>query len=278
MRCHFFKNEQGVSGTIFAFSLVPMLGIAGAASDYSRMSTAKTALQTTVDTAALAAISNTTSSPDTNRATQFFNANAAQKGDLLTPTVTVTIMNADRVKVDATAVVKTYFPVTNGNKTISASATAVRGAGGNSNFSISAKFVSSDAWDGNEIYLYRMDAQTKEIIESKMIASNITKKSYNVEMSLGSGEAYGFKMVNIRCGVKQYSPTKNCGQKSEYYTHNNPINVFKVSGSACTSPTTTHYWEDTPVGGDQDYNDMVYSFSCTGSPPIGGMTLVRLEK
>lgn len=249
MLCHFFKNEQGVTGTIFAFSLVPILGIAGAASDYSRMSTAKTALQATVDSAALSAIANSTANPDTARATQFFNANAAQKPDLITPTITVTVLNTDRVKVDASATVRAYFPITNGSKTITATATAVRGAGGNANFGIQAQFVSSDAWDGNEIYIYRMDAQTKEILESKLIASNMTKKSYDVDMSLGAGEAYGFKMVNIRCGVNQYGNVSQCGQKREYYTHTNPTNVFKVSGTPCTSPFTTHYWEDTPVAG-----------------------------
>jgi Flp pilus assembly protein TadG len=276
MLIHFFKNKEGVTGSIFAFGLIPIISLAGAATDYSLLTSAKSALQSTADSAALAALANTTSNPETTRATNFFNANAAQRAELLSPSITFTVVNTDKVRVNTSATVRSYFPITNGNRTITATATAVRGSGTNSNFTIQAQFVFSDAWDGNEIFLYRMDAQTKQILETKLIASNMTKQSYNVDMSIGSGEAYGFKMTNTRCGVRSYG--NSCGVKTDYYSHTNPTNSFKVSGTPCSSPETTHYWEDTPIGGDGDYNDMVYKFSCIGSPPIGGMSLVRLEQ
>ncbi|HWP14252.1 MAG TPA: pilus assembly protein TadG-related protein, partial [Xanthobacteraceae bacterium] len=53
MQSRFFADQSGGVAPLFALGLVPMIGLAGAAIDYSRANAARTAMQATLDTAAL---------------------------------------------------------------------------------------------------------------------------------------------------------------------------------------------------------------------------------
>jgi Flp pilus assembly protein TadG len=57
MRMRFFQNSDGNVAPIFALSVLPLMGLAGAALDYSRASNERSALQSLVDSAALTAAS-----------------------------------------------------------------------------------------------------------------------------------------------------------------------------------------------------------------------------
>jgi Flp pilus assembly protein TadG len=73
----FLVDKRGSIAVIFSLTLIPVLGIAGVALDYSRMSGSKISLQKSVDAAAIAALANlpTATAPDATKSTRFFNAN-----------------------------------------------------------------------------------------------------------------------------------------------------------------------------------------------------------
>src|ERR1044072_5745340 len=53
MRFRFFADQRGGVAPIFALGLVPMMGLAGAAIDYSRANAARSAMQANLDASAL---------------------------------------------------------------------------------------------------------------------------------------------------------------------------------------------------------------------------------
>jgi Flp pilus assembly protein TadG len=77
MRARFLADQHGGVAPIFALALVPIIGIVGAAVDYSRASAARTAIFATLDTTALMLSKDAaTMTPDqiTAKATTFFTA------------------------------------------------------------------------------------------------------------------------------------------------------------------------------------------------------------
>lgn len=274
----FLRDAGGGAGLLFGVTIVPTLGLVGAAVDYARAGHARTALQASVDSAALASLGGNALAPDTARAISIFNASRDRAGNLVGATATATALGTNRIQVTASVMVKHLMPFLGNETLVSTGAIAVRGAASAGTFTIDARFVFSDAWDSNEAFLYRMNAEDKTIIERKLIASNVSTSPKSVEMELGIGEAYGFLLRNTKCGKKKYS-SPQCGQVTDWYSHNDPVNM-RTSGVACAQPTTTHEWEDTlGAGSDADFNDMIYEFNCIGAPPLGGgNAFVRLEK
>src|SRR6476619_6752756 len=53
MRIRFFADQQGGVAPLFALGLIPMIGLAGAAIDYSRAKAARTAMQAILDSTGL---------------------------------------------------------------------------------------------------------------------------------------------------------------------------------------------------------------------------------
>src|SRR5947209_4207480 len=77
MRSRFFADQSGGVAPIFAIGLVPMIGLAGAAVDYSRASAARTAMQATLDSTALMVAKDAQTIPPAQAssvATNYFNA------------------------------------------------------------------------------------------------------------------------------------------------------------------------------------------------------------
>jgi Flp pilus assembly protein TadG len=272
----FSLEDKGAMGVLLGVMLLPTLGLAGATVDYARASSAKTALQASLDAAALGSLGGKASSPDAIRAQAIFATSAAKYGNLAGATMTTAAVGLNRMDATATATIKHQIPLFKSQTIVTASSRAVRGAETTGTFTIDARFVFSDAWDKNEAFIYRMKADDKTILEKKLIASNTSTSPKNVEINLGVGEAYGFMLKNTKCGRINYNSSQ-CGKVTEWYSHNKPTNM-RVSNPACEKPTTTHEWEDTP-GGDMDFNDMVYEFNCIGTPPTGGgNSFVRLER
>src|SRR5947208_10591399 len=95
MRSRFFADQRGGVAPIFALGLVPMIGMAGAAIDYSRASAARTAMQATLDSAALMVAKDAQTIPPAqvnSVATNYFNA-AFDRPDVQSLQVTASIGN-----------------------------------------------------------------------------------------------------------------------------------------------------------------------------------------
>ena len=115
MRSRFFADQRGGVAPIFALGLVPMIGMAGAAIDYSRASAARTAMQATLDSATLMVAKDAQTIPPaqvSSVATNYFNA-AFDRPDVQSLQVTASIGNGPNggttVTASATGSVSTTF-------------------------------------------------------------------------------------------------------------------------------------------------------------------------
>jgi Flp pilus assembly protein TadG len=114
MRSRFFADQRGGVAPMFALGLIPMIGLAGAAIDYSRGNAARTAMQATLDSTALmiskeAQQQLVTSDQASSRATTLFNA-AFNRPEVQSLQVTATINTSTGVTTaSATASVATTF-------------------------------------------------------------------------------------------------------------------------------------------------------------------------
>ncbi len=123
----FFRSDRSGSVAImFALALVPLLGLMGAAVDYSRATASRADLQAAADAAALAGAS---VPPDRRIATarQVFEANVVKLAGL-TARADISLPDAQRVRVQATASMPlTFFSiVSSSGVAIGAQATALR--------------------------------------------------------------------------------------------------------------------------------------------------------
>lgn len=90
----FTRNTEGSVASIFALALVPIVGLMGAAVDYSAANNARTALQARLDTALLAGARDG-STTWTTTALNIFNANLGPKGAIsINPTFRLTSTRA----------------------------------------------------------------------------------------------------------------------------------------------------------------------------------------
>src|SRR4051812_27733678 len=114
MRSPFFADQRGGVAPIFALGLVPMIGLAGAAIDYSRAGAARTAMQATLDATALMVAKDAQIIPPAQAnsvATNYFNA-AFNRPEVQSLQVTATIGSGSTgttVTATATATVATTF-------------------------------------------------------------------------------------------------------------------------------------------------------------------------
>lgn len=131
----FFRERKGNVAVITALALVPLIGMAGAAVDYSRSVTSRDSLQAATDAAALAAAQYVSSMSETD-----FDAKARAALEAVfkpTPGTTITSFEATRtsrtVVVEATADVPAAFMKVAGrqNVTVKAVSEAVRGSANN---------------------------------------------------------------------------------------------------------------------------------------------------
>src|ERR1044071_4701594 len=114
MRFRFFADQRGGVAPIFALGLVPMIGLAGAAIDYSRASAARSAMQATLDATALMVAKDAQiiqPAQASSVATNYFNA-SFDRPEVQSLQVTASIgsgSNGTTVTATATATVPTTF-------------------------------------------------------------------------------------------------------------------------------------------------------------------------
>src|SRR5436190_11336275 len=114
MRSRFFADQSGGVAPIFALGLVPMIGLTGAAIDYSRASATRTAMQATLDATALMIAKDAQIIPPNQAnsvATNYFNA-AFSRPDVQSLQVTANIGSGSTgttITAQATASVPTTF-------------------------------------------------------------------------------------------------------------------------------------------------------------------------
>ncbi|MFD2181180.1 vWA domain-containing protein [Rhodoplanes azumiensis] len=109
----FRRDERGNVAILFAASLIPVLGLVGAAIDYSRANAIKTTMQAAADSAALAvsktATSQTSAQVQTSADTYFRALVTNPEATVTNVTATYSKAAVSSVKVDATATMKTQF-------------------------------------------------------------------------------------------------------------------------------------------------------------------------
>jgi Flp pilus assembly protein TadG len=130
MRSRFCADQNGGVAPLFALGLVPMIGLAGAAIDYSRANAARTAMQATLDSAALMIAKEAQIIPPTqvnSVATNYFNA-SFDRPEVQSLQVTASIGNGSNggttVTAQATAFVATTFMQVLGRTSIDVAARA----------------------------------------------------------------------------------------------------------------------------------------------------------
>src|SRR5256885_14660080 len=129
MRSRFFADQSGGVAPIFALGLVPMIGLAGAAIDYSRASATRTAMQATLDSTALMIAKDAQIIPATqvnSVATNLFNASFSRP-DVQSLQVTASIgsgSNGTIITASVTASVSTTFMYVLGRSSMDVAARA----------------------------------------------------------------------------------------------------------------------------------------------------------
>jgi Flp pilus assembly protein TadG len=115
MRTRFLADQHGGVAPVFALALVPMIGLAGAAIDYSRANAARTAMQAQLDSAALMVAKDAQTIQSTQAssiATNYFNA-SFNRPEVQSLQVTASIGSGSNggttVTAQATAFVATTF-------------------------------------------------------------------------------------------------------------------------------------------------------------------------
>ncbi len=109
----FFRDRRGTIAPVFALSLIPVVGLIGAAVDYTRANNIKVALQGALDATTLAmASSASTSTPEVLKSTAitYFNALFQKPGTTgVTVTVNFTTDTGPKLVMTGTTSVKTEF-------------------------------------------------------------------------------------------------------------------------------------------------------------------------
>jgi len=128
----FLRDRSGAIAPMYAILLVPLIGLTGAAVDYSRANLVRTAMQASLDAAALMLskeVSGISSGQVTQKATDYFNANFNHP-EVQTPTIIATYTAASStLTVTGSASIPTMFMRVMGisSMTINSTATAIWG-------------------------------------------------------------------------------------------------------------------------------------------------------
>ena len=123
----FIADRSGNVATLFALSLIPLIGISGAAVDYGRTLRVKADLQNTVDSAVLSGatvMAQTNSVSQTTTAVNNFVAAKFTSDSSVAPTVNVTVDPAGKVTADTTIDVPTTLMRVFGQPTVAVRVTS----------------------------------------------------------------------------------------------------------------------------------------------------------
>ena len=124
---HFLQDRRGAIAPIFAIALIPMIGLTGAAMDYSRANSDRTAMQAALDATALTLskdVTGLTSSQITQKASDYFNANFNRPDAQGVAVMATYAANPSTLTVSASGTIATTFLKVMGISTITISSSA----------------------------------------------------------------------------------------------------------------------------------------------------------
>jgi Putative Flp pilus-assembly TadE/G-like len=228
----FARNERGNVGIMFAMSLIPMLGAAGAAIDYSRASNGQSVLQSNADSAALAVVGSVAGGNDSAAAIHLANARTIAMGRFPTGEVSNIVFTGQWLNTKD-------YEVTATGKIRLALAKVIPGSGTESVFTskavgrvVTTRTVTSpkpavasldyEAGDYNRIYAYCYD-KTKKTEPSKgrtkMTAiSDNGGTNYVYSMPVcDEGETISYRLYNVR--GQRTSPSNWDSVNTERFNH-----------------------------------------------------------
>jgi Flp pilus assembly protein TadG len=250
----FNKNENGAIAIMFAFGLVPLIGVVGASVDYTKATKDRASLQQAVDAAALAGvkIAFTDKAKGIDHAKKIFQANLP--ADMKTYTSIVSYNDATGIMdVSASGNYNTSFVSiirvdkveisTKSSAVVYENATAKKS-------SLAAVYGESEASSYNRIYAYCFDASKKSEPSrgrSMMTAlfDNGGTKYGNQMPECGVNETISFRLYHVRFARYNSSAWNSSKIKTISKTENND-----VFGS------TFEYFTDTTMSDDVMVNNI----------------------
>lgn len=228
----FQRNERGNVGMLFAVSLVPMIGAAGVAIDYSRASNGQSVLQANADAAVLAVVGSVAGGNDSAAAIHLANARAIAMARFPSGEVSNIAFTGQWLNT-------TDYEVTASGKVRLALAQVIPGNGTESAFTskatarvVTTRTVTSpkpavasldfEAGDYNRIYAYCYDKTKKTEFNkgrTKMTAiSDNGGTNYIYQMPVcDEGETISYRLYNVR--GKRTSPSLWDSVNTERFNH-----------------------------------------------------------
>jgi Flp pilus assembly protein TadG len=228
----FASNERGNVGVLFAMSLLPMLGAAGVAIDYSRASNGQTVLQANADFAALAVVGSVSGGNDSAASVHLANAQSIAtarfaNGDVSNISFTGQWLNTRDYEVTATGKVRLALAKMipgNGTETVFTSKSVGRVVTTQTVTSPKPTVASLDyeAGDYNRIYAYCFDKTKKTEFNkgrTKMTAiSDNGGTNYVYSMPVCDvGETISYRLYNVR--GQRTSPSNWDSVNTERFNH-----------------------------------------------------------
>jgi hypothetical protein len=251
-----------------AVMAVPLALAAGMAIDYNRISSAKSSIQSALDSVVLAAGADTSFNAEV--AMKFFKANRKDSSSLTISNLTFKSEGSGVILGTAEAIVPLGIMglAGQGDKKITVTSrakTADKMKMSNVEFQITN---TQGAFD-KEIYIFTKDKDGKVTSETLMMSYDYTYSSsggtkvftpsmgVSKSVSVGSYDTVGQKMV-------VYEDNSYRGKKvnpKNYLSDDKKASTWTKTKGECTDPGgQTQNWED---GGDSNYMDVVFTLKCT---------------
>jgi Flp pilus assembly protein TadG len=236
----------------FALSTVPIIGLVGAAVDYSRANSVKAAMQAAIDSTALMLSKdapNLNASQINTKANSYFNAlfNRTEATNLvITPTFTNPTQGSFKIDIVATAKVPTTFTKILGQE----------------NLAVNVK--SEVMWGMKKLEVALALDNTGSMAQSSKL-SNLKTAAHNLLATLKKAAKTD---GDVKVAIIPFDTTVNLGTS---YKNNNWFDTDSIdcngwrSGSGCNSSNWKDYWEGC-------VRDRTYPYDTQDDPPSGSGT------
>ncbi len=265
----FWKNRRGAVAPMFGLLIVPLIGIVGAAIDYSQASATRTAFQNALDSTALMlskTAPNELAGDLQAQATSYFNAMFSRPGvQNVSVTADYSSTNGSKIVVNGSAVLKTSFLAVLGIDQIDITASTTS-AWGNTRLRVAlvldntGSMASSGKMDAlktasqNLLTSLKSAAMTPDDVYVSIIPFNkdVNADPTNVAASWLRWDLW--EAVNGSCSKTTYTDQTTCLSHSKVWT-----------------PASHNTWNGCLTDRDQNYDT-------TNDAPIAGSTLYPTEQ